>query len=132
MDEAIERFLDGGPFAVVGASKDRTKYGNKVLRCYGQNGRLAYGVHPKETEIEGRPCVSSLAELPETVHGVSVITPPPITDRVMEDVVAAGIRHVWIQPGAESEAAIQHAEENGVEVIHGGPCLLVVLGYREA
>ena len=129
--QRIATFLEAPAFGVVGASTQRHKYGNKVLRCYGQNGRVAYAVHPRETEIEGRPCVSSLADLPEAVHGVSIITPPAVTDRVMEDVVAAGIRHVWIQPGAESEAAIEHGEANGVRVIHGGPCLLVVLGYRE-
>ena len=57
INERIERFLTGQVFAVVGASQDRSKYGNKVLRCYLQHGLKAYAVNPKETEIEGQVCI---------------------------------------------------------------------------
>jgi uncharacterized protein len=60
-----------------------------------------------------------------------VITPPPVTEKVVEEAGRLGIRHVWMQPGAESEAAVRRARELGINVISGGPCLLVVLGFRE-
>lgn len=129
--QAIADFLAGDSFAVVGASRDRSKYGNKVLRCYQQNGREAHPVHPREEEIEGAKCYASLAELLEGAHGASIITPPHITESVVEDAAAAGIRHLWMQPGAESPEAIGRAEELGLSVIAGGPCLLVVLGFHE-
>jgi predicted CoA-binding protein len=65
------------------------------------------------------------------VHGVSIITPPPVTERVVEDAHSAGITRLWMQPGAESPRAIERCAELGIDVIAGGPCLLVVLGYRE-
>lgn len=130
-DPTIEQFLAGAPFAVVGASKDRAKYGNKVLRCYQQRGLEVIAVNPRESEIEGARCVPSLADLDEPVHGVSIITPPSITESVVEQAEAAGIRHLWMQPGAESEAAVERARAAGMNVIWGGACVLVVLGYRE-
>ena len=133
--DAIEAFLGGDHFAVVGASTNRAKYGNKVLRCYLQNGRTAYPINPRVDEIEGVACSLDLASLVETlgepVHGVSIITPSAITERVMQDIVELGIKHVWMQPGAESDEAVRIGQEHGVNVIAGGPCLLVVLGYRE-
>ena len=127
--EKIDRFLAQGPFAVVGASTDRSKYGNKVLRVYRRQGSLSIRSIP--AEIEGLRCYPDLASLPEPVHGVSIITPPPVTEKVVEEAAAAGIRHVWMQPGAESPQALRRAEELGLETIAGGPCVLVVLGYHE-
>ncbi len=129
--ERLQAFLASGPFAVVGASTDRSKYGNKVLRCYLQNGKKAYPVNPKAPEVEGLRAYPSLAALPEHVPAISVITPPAATEQVVREAHAAGVKHVWMQPGAESEAAIRAAESLGMNVIADGPCLLVVLGYRE-
>jgi len=129
--ERIEDFLAGTTYAVVGASKDRAKYGNKVLRCYLQHGRRAIPVHPREAEVEGQPTVPDLFALKEPVHGISVITPPEITERIVEDAAACGIVRLWMQPGAESPRALERARDLGLAVIAGGPCLLVVLGFRE-
>ena len=130
-DPLIQDFLSGKVFAVAGASQDRAKYGNKVLRCYLQNGRRAIAVNPRLTDVEGAPCVKDLASLPEPVHGLSIITPPPVTERLVETAHAAGITRIWMQPGAESERAIERCRELGIALIAGGPCLLVALGYRE-
>lgn len=130
-DPAIDAFLAAGPFAVVGASKDRDKYGNKVLRAYLQAGLRVFCVHPREPEIEGQKCYPSLASLPEKPTGVSIITPPKITDQVVRDAIAVGAKAVWMQPGAESEVAIREAGAAGLRVIAHGPCLLVALHYHE-
>ncbi len=127
----IDRFLVGSPHAVVGASRDRAKYGNKVLRAYLQNDRSVYAVNPGATEVEGVASYPDLASLPEPVHGVSIITPPAVTGRIVQQAIDLGIRHLWLQPGAESDVAVATAEEAGLNVIAGGPCILVVLGYRE-
>ncbi|MBK6940336.1 MAG: CoA-binding protein [Planctomycetes bacterium] len=129
--DSIQKFLAGSSFAVVGASTDRSKYGNKVLRCYQQNKRAVTPVHPKEGTIEGLACVPDLASVAPRPHGVSIITPPVVTEKVVQQAIALGIRHLWMQPGAESAAAIDAARAAGIDVIAGGPCVLVVLGYRE-
>jgi predicted CoA-binding protein len=128
----IQDFLAAGPWAVVGASTDRSKYGNKVLRCYQQAGKSpVHPVHPKEREIEGLAAYPTLAALPERPRAISIITPPKVTEAVVEECSALGIRHLWMQPGAESPRALERARELGLAVIAGGPCLLVVLRYRE-
>jgi predicted CoA-binding protein len=130
-EERIQAFLESGVFAVVGASTDRSKYGNKVLRCYQQHGRKVYPVNPRAPEVEGLKAYPSLAALPEKVPAISVITPPSATEAVVREAHAAGVKHVWMQPGAESDAAVHAAEELGMNVIAGGPCVLVVLGFSE-
>ena len=131
MSRATTTFLAGAPFAVVGASADRNKYGNKVLRCYQQHEHRVFAVNPRGGEIEGVPTYSCLSDIPEPVHGVSIITQPHITEQVVAEAIILGIKNIWMQPGAESQAAINAAEEAGINIIAGGPCLLVVLGYHE-
>lgn len=67
----------------------------------------------------------------EAVHGVSIVTPPAVTESVAAEAAQAGIEHLWIQPGSESPRAIERARQLGLNVIAGGPCVLVTLGYRE-
>jgi len=131
LDPDIRDFLACTRFAVVGASNDLQKYGAKVFRCYLQHDRDVIPVHPREATIQGHATAPSLRELPHPVDAVSVITPPAVTEQVVEDAIAAGVRFVWMQPGAESDAAIAAARDAGLRVIAGGPCLLVVMGYRE-
>ncbi len=131
MVDSITDFLAGTTFAVVGASNERWKYGNKVLRCYLQHGRKAIPVNPNATIVEGIAAVPDLASLPVPVHGASIITQPEITEEIVEEAARAGITRLWMQPGAESERAIERAKQLGLSVIAGGPCVLVALGLRE-
>jgi predicted CoA-binding protein len=129
--DQIKQFLAGRRFAVVGASKDRAKYGNKVLRAYLQNHRDVVPVNPGAEEVEGVLAYPDLASVPDEIDGVSIVTPPAVTDKVVEQALGRGIKHIWMQPGAESAAAIAVAEKSGANVIAGGPCVLVALRYRE-
>ncbi len=131
LQQKIEQFLGGAPHAVVGASVDRAKYGNKVLRAYLQTHRTVYPVNLHADEVEGLTAYRRLADLPEAAHGISIITPPEVTEAIVEQAAELGIQHIWMQPGAESAAAIARAEESGANVIAGGPCLLVALRFRE-
>jgi predicted CoA-binding protein len=126
--EAKQRFLASPAFGVVGASRDRSKYGNRVLRKYLQHGLEAYPVNPRETEIEGLKVYSEVAVLPERVQSLSIITPPAITEDIVRQAIAKGIPNLWMQPGAESPAAVRLAKEAGLNVIADGSCILVELG----
>ncbi len=131
LQERIDLFLAGTPHAVVGASRERSKYGNKVLRAYLQNERDVYPVNPNAKEVEGLEAFPDLASVPQPVHGISVITQPNVTERIVEEAAELGVKNIWMQPGAESETAVKRAEELGMNVIAGGPCALVTLRYRE-
>jgi predicted CoA-binding protein len=129
--EQFDRFFAAKAFGVVGASANRDKYGNKVLRSYIQHNMRVIPVNPREKEIEGIPCVSGVPDLPPEVKSISVITPPAITEQVVEMAIARGIENIWMQPGAESPAAIENCRKNNINVIADGSCILVVLRYKE-
>ncbi len=130
-DNDTTAFLDGSPFAVVGASTSRDKYGNKALRVYMQNDRSVYPVNPRAEEIEGLRSYPDLMSLPEKPHGVSIVTPPKITEQIVDDAIQLGIEHLWMQPGAESPDASARARRAGINVIDDGSCVLVALGFED-
>lgn len=123
--DAIDRFFAAPCFAVVGASNDMSKFGAKVFAAYRQKQLSVYPVNPSQAEVQGCRAFPRLAELPETCTSVSVITPPAITEQVVAEAADAGARIVWLQPGAESDAAVALGQERGLTVIHGGPCVLI-------
>ncbi len=127
----IQQFLASPAFGVVGASTNRQKYGNKVLRCYLQNGKRATPVNPVETTIEGMTCVASIRDLPTNVESISMITPPAVTTQLVPLAIEKGIKNIWMQPGAEHPDAVALCREKGINVIADGSCLLVVMGYHE-
>ena len=131
IDEQIRQFLASTSFGVVGASANRQKFGNKVLRCYQQNGRNVVPVNPVETEIEGISCVATISDLPPEVESISMITPPPVTARLVPLAIEKGIKNIWMQPGAEHPDAVALCHEQGINIIADGSCLLVVMGYHE-
>jgi predicted CoA-binding protein len=127
----IQKFLSAKAFAVAGASSNRTKFGNKVLRCYIQNGKIVYPVNPNEETIEGLTCIANIKELPDDVESLSIVTPPPITDHIVQDAIRRGIKNIWMQPGAESEVAILNCKRHKINCIANGPCILVELGFKD-
>jgi len=131
IQEQISQFLASSAFGVAGASTNRQKYGNKVLRCYVQNGKKAIPVNPNEPEIEGIPCAASISDLPPDVESLSMITPPAVTAKLVPLAIEKGIKNIWMQPGAEHPEAVALCRERGVNVIADGSCLLVVMGYHE-
>ncbi|KAF9133777.1 hypothetical protein BGW39_008954 [Mortierella sp. 14UC] len=129
MSSSIQEFFSSADqkFAVVGASSNRTKFGNKVLRWYIDNGYTAVPVNPKVKTIESLACVQDLSSLPgkPSEYNVSIITPPSVTKSVLVAAHKNGIKRVWLQPDVESAEALAYAKEVGLEVIAGGPCVLV-------
>src|ERR1035437_611902 len=97
VQEQINQFLSAMAFGVAGASSNRQKFGNRVLRCYLQNNKRAIPVNPTETEIEGLACVASVDELPADVTSLSMITPPAVTEKLVSKAIAHGIKNIWMQ-----------------------------------
>lgn len=122
-------FLTIPSFAVVGASKDQTKVGNRILRWYQTRDFDVTPVHFKEPELEGIKCITDISELPSPkTTALSIITPPKITLSVLQKAKELDVPSLWIQPGAEDQAVLEYIKENDLtdRVIHGGPCILVL------
>lgn len=124
--DPIAEYFAGRHFAVAGASKNRAKWGNRVFRALLDRGCSVVAIHPAASEVEGVPAYTDLASVPHPIDRLSIVTPPPVTEKLVEEAIAGSVRVIWMQPGAESEAAIRRAEEAGLTVIAGGPCLLVL------
>ncbi len=130
--EKIVRFLQANRFAVAGASTQRDKFGNKILRCYLEHGYTVTPINPTATQVEGIPSVSNIAELPAEVTALSIVTPPQITRQIVATAIEHGhIKHVWMQPGAEDKDAVAQCQAQGINVIADGSCLLVEIGFSE-
>lgn len=112
--------------AILGASSDRSKFGNKSVRAHQKAGYRVFPVNPKESEIEGLTAYPSLAALPEPVERVSVYLPPAIGLKVLPEIAKTGAREVWFNPGAADDALLAKAAELGVPAIDG--CSIVDLG----
>lgn len=126
--EIKKKFLSSPNFAVVGASKDQSKFGTKILKWYQARNLDITPVHPKETELEGVATVSNLAGLPSPAStSVSIVTPPKVTLNILKEAKELKVPALWLQPGAEDETVADFIKENGLagQVIYGGPCLLV-------
>jgi uncharacterized protein len=112
--------------AIIGASKDRNKYGNKAVRAFLQQGYKVYPVNLKETEIEGLRAYSNISDVPERPDMVSIYLPPEILLGVLPEIAAKGCDELWLNPGAESDEVIAEAERLGLNVIQA--CSIVGVG----
>jgi predicted CoA-binding protein len=121
---AVDAFLSQKSLAVAGVSNKKNKFGNIVYRELKEKGYPVFPVNPKLDEIEGDKCYHHLKELPESVSGVVIVVPPAEAVKVVRDAAAAGIRHIWLQQGAESEEAVALCKDNGINVIYGH-CILM-------
>lgn len=125
--DAIDDFMSQESLAVVGASRNPKKFGSIVYRDLKSKAYRVFAVNPHAENIDGDPAYPDLEHLPENVGGVVLIVPPAVTEAMVQQAAQAGIRRVWIQPGAESEAAVAFCEQNGISVIEG-ECIMMFAG----
>ena len=112
--------------AIIGASADRGKFGNKAVRAFVRQGFTVYPVNPKEAQIEDLPAFKSIAEVPVRPDLVSVYLPPPVLLKVLPDIAAKGCDELWLNPGTESREVLDLAEKLKLNVIQA--CSIVGVG----
>ena len=111
-------------FAVIGVSKNPSKYGHQVYKDLKEAGYAVYAVNPNIDEILGDRCYHSLSELPQKPDVVDTVVPPGVTEKVVTECKELGIARVWMQPGSESEQALNFCTRNGIKVVHD-VCVMV-------
>jgi predicted CoA-binding protein len=112
--------------AVIGASNDREKYGNRAVRAYLKRGYRVYPVNPGETEIEGLPALKSIADVPERPDVITVYVRPQILLKLLPGIAARGCDELWLNPGTESDDVLAEAARLKLNVIQA--CSIVGLG----
>lgn len=117
--------------AILGASADRAKFGNKSIRAHQQQGFTVYPVNPKGGQIEGLTVYKSLTEVPPgKLDRISVYLPPPILLQVLPEIAERGCEELWLNPGSDSDEAVDAARKLGLNVIQA--CSIVDLGVSPA
>ena len=115
--------------AILGASADRSKFGNKSVRAHLQQGYTVYPVNPKGGEVEGLQVYTALADIPGgKLDRISVYLPPAVLLKTLPEIAARGCRELFLNPGTESEEVLAKANELGLEPIQA--CSIVDIGER--
>ena len=113
--------------AILGASADRSKFGNKSVRAHVQQGYDVYPVNPRGGEIEGLTAYESLADVPvDKLTRISVYLPPQVGVKLMEEIAAKGCDELWLNPGSDGEEVVTKARELGLDPIIA--CSIVDVG----
>ena len=112
--------------AIIGASSDRRKFGNKAVRAFLQQGYEVFPVNPKEETIEGLRVFKTIGEVPVRPQKISVYLPPPVLLKVLPDIAAKGCDEFWLNPGTESDAVLAECERLGLNMIQA--CSIVGVG----
>jgi predicted CoA-binding protein len=112
--------------AVIGASNDRRKYGNKAVRAFRAQGYTVYPINPHETTIEGVPAFHTVLDVPETLDMATMYVPPEVGLIVIEELARKGVTEVWFNPGSESSELVARATALGLSPIEA--CSITGIG----
>jgi uncharacterized protein len=112
--------------AVIGASSNRSKFGNRAVRAFRQQGYTVVPINPHEAEVEGLKAYASVMDVPGTIDMASFYVPPEIGLQVIDEVARKGIPELWLNPGAESDALIERAKALHIKPIVA--CSVVAIG----
>jgi predicted CoA-binding protein len=115
--------------AIIGASTDRRKFGNKAVRAYAAQGYRVFPIHPTASEIEGHPAYRSVLDVPvEKLDRVSLYLPPALGVKVLDQVAQKRVHELWVNPGAESDALWERARQLGLNTVFA--CSIMDVGVR--
>ena len=126
----IEHVLEQKCFAVAGVSRNPEKYGHIVYQKLKAAGYTVYAINPNTDYIGADPCYPSLDNVPSTIDCVVTVTPPEVTEKTVRDAGHLRVPFLWMQPGSESIAAYNLARSLSMQVVSGGPCIMVSIAQR--
>ena len=112
--------------AVIGASTNRRKFGNRAVRAFLRQGYTVIPINPHENEVEGLKAYKSVLDVPGTIDMASFYVPPDVGQQVIDEVARKGVAEVWLNPGAESERLISRARALHIDPIIA--CSIVAIG----
>jgi predicted CoA-binding protein len=112
--------------AVVGASSDRRKFGNKALRAYVAEGYTVFAINPNEEAVEGLQTYASVLDVPGPIDMATVYVQPDVAERLLREFEQKQIPEIWINPGAESDQLMAEAAQRKLNIIYA--CSIVGIG----
>jgi len=124
MENLVKDFLKQKKFAIVGSFRNESKYAYKILKTLIKKGYEVYPVNPSLDDVDGIKCYKRISDIPFNIDVANLVTPPSVSEAIVKECWKKSIKRVWLQPGAESEAAIKFCRDNGIDVIYG-LCVMV-------
>jgi predicted CoA-binding protein len=112
--------------AVIGASSNRRKFGNKALRAFEKQGFRVIPINPNEAEVEGHRTFASVLDVPGPIDMATVYVPADVGVKVVEQLAQKAIPEVWLNPGADEDAVVARAKELGLNVVQA--CSILGIG----
>jgi len=112
--------------AIIGASNDPRKFGNKAVRAFLEKDFTVYPVNSNETEVEGIEAYKSIRDVPVRPQMISVYVPPQVLVKLLPDIAARGCDELWLNPGTESDEVLAEAERLKLNVVQA--CSIVGIG----
>jgi predicted CoA-binding protein len=122
--QEIQEFVSQKTIAMAGLSRNEKAFSANIRKELQGKGYKVLAVNPHATRIGGEPCYPSLSALPEKVGAVLVVTPPAQSEQIVRDAAAQGITRVWLQQGAQSDAAAALCAEKGMSAV-SGKCIMM-------
>jgi predicted CoA-binding protein len=116
--------------AVIGASSNRDKFGNKALRAFAKRGYTVIPINPTEKEVEGHRAFASVLDVPDAIDLATLYVPPSAGVRVMDDLVKKGVPEVWLNPGADDRTVVERAQALGLKTVR--QCSIIAIGESPA
>jgi predicted CoA-binding protein len=114
--------------AIIGASHNPGKYGNRAVRAYLRKGWTVYPVNPNETDVEGLPTFRSVADIPGAIDRATIYVPPEIGIGLLAGLLQKQVPEIFLNPGSESDALVAEAERLGLNTILA--CSIIDIGER--
>lgn len=112
--------------AVIGASTHRSKFGNKAVRAFVNQGYTVIPINPNEPVIEGLKTYASVLDVPGTIDMVTVYIAAPAGITVVDEIARKGIAEVWLNPGADDPQVVDRARQVGLDPILA--CSILAIG----
>lgn len=130
MQQIIEQMFDKKKWAVVGATQNPSKFGNKIFKKLQQHHFEVTPINPVYDNVEGVQTAATLKDMKVKPDCVNVVVSPERAKAAIKDAADMGVEYIWFQPGTFDDETIQMAEDKGLKVVHHH-CVLVELGKRE-
>lgn len=118
MEDLIQAMLEQKVWVVAGSFRNEEKWAYKIYRKLKAKGYTVYALNKAIKQVDGDPSYPTLADLPQIPQVINLVTPPEVSQKLVEESAKLGIQYVWFQPGSDSPEAVKAAEEAGLHVLH--------------
>ncbi len=126
-EKLMKEMLSKKKWAVIGATPNKEKTGNRIVKKLLNHGYDVYCVNPNYDEVEGLICYKDIESVPVIPDCIDFVVPPKVTKKTIEKIDSSKIEYLWFQPGSYDDETPKIAEDKGFHVVHEGACVMMAV-----